>query len=121
MSPDPPLYTGDRPGHVSVPQLDDRSSEPVVKTRIRAPYSVVFPVQLRFLCVTERPVPLEDFSPSASDVYPAIHRWHGVRGTITPALRSGLQCLAGTPNPFSGWRRTIFCTGPIMRLCVASS
>jgi hypothetical protein len=48
------LCMRDRPGHVSVPQLDDRSSEPVVKTRIRAPHSVVFPMQLRSLCVTER-------------------------------------------------------------------
>jgi hypothetical protein len=33
-------------------------------------------------------------------------------GTITPGLRSGLQCLTGTPQPFSAGRRTIFCNGP---------
>ncbi|MDB5556847.1 MAG: hypothetical protein JWL86_6831 [Rhizobium sp.] len=33
----------DRPGHVSVPQLDDRPRSRSFKTRIRAPYSVVFP------------------------------------------------------------------------------
>ena len=90
-------------------------------------------MQLRSLCVTERPVPLRDFSPSASDVFPApIGRLPtpslaaGGKAAVAFAeaialgLRSGLQCLTGTPNPFSGWRRTIFCTGLIMRLCVAS-
>ena len=31
-----------------------------------------------------------------------------------------LLCLTGTPEPFSAPRRTIFCTGPMVELCVSS-
>ena len=44
----------------------------------------------------------------------------GVVGTITPALRSGLQLVTRAPAPFSAPRRTIFCTGPMAGLCVVS-
>ena len=115
--------------------LDMTASRQPVR-HVVVPRSVVFPAQLRSLCVTERPglarrlqaiTGTPEVSACLQCLHPAIHRWlptakaaAGVVGTITPAFRSGLQCLTGTPGPFSGLRRTIFCTGPDVELCVVS-
>ena len=117
------------------------SRQPVRRTSV--PRSVVFPAQRRFLCVTERPGLARECpksqgfreSPAASDVYtpPSIAGLPtakppradgkgaaGVVGTITPALRSGLQLVTRAPEPFSVPRRTIFCAGPMAELCVVA-
>ena len=88
----------------------------------------IYPMQLRSLCVTERLVPHGDFPPSASDVFPVSigplptpslaaggKAAVAFGGTITPALRSGLQRLTGAPGPFSARRRTILCMSPARR------
>ena len=88
----------------------------------------ICPMQLRSLCFTERPGPAQGLSgPGGLRCLLAIHRWTadgkaavGVAGPSTPAWRSGLLCLTGTPEPFSAPRRTIFCTGPGLELCVVS-
>jgi hypothetical protein len=119
------LRMRDRPGHGTVPQLVTGLRRPI--RHVSVPRSVVCPVQLRSLCVTEalgsgragfQGMPDR---PCAFDVPPAIHRWHGRQcGTINPRLASGLQRLTGAPEPFAAPRRTIFCTGPGMELCVVS-
>ena len=80
----------------------------------------ICPMQLRSLCFTERPGPAQGLSgPGGLRCLLAIHRWTadgkaavGVAGPSTPAWRSGLLCLTGTPEPFSAPRRTIFCMSP---------
>ena len=80
---------------------------------VSAPRSVVFPAQLRSLCVTEC-LGVTDASPSlhAHDVPPAIHRWHV--GGAGPSPPAGIRM---PPMPhrhagaFSAPRRTIFCAG----------
>ena len=108
---------GTKPCHVSNDCLAAAD-----KTRYRAPFggsSRATPVPLRHRMPRERP---RLFSLPAHDVPPAIHRWHV--GAREPSLsRSAFECLlclTGTPGPFSGLRRTIFCTGPGMELCVVS-
>ena len=106
---------GTKPCHVSIGCLAT-----AVKTRFRAPFggfSRATSVPLRHRIpwagsrfVTPRRPPMSD----------TIHRWHGGAGPSLPAWHPGLQRLTGAPGPFSAQRRTIFCTGPGMELCVVS-
>ena len=90
-------------------------------------------MRLRFLCVTERRVPLRSSDQSASDVFPApigplptpslaagAKPRVAFAGAINPGLRSGLQRVTRAPGPFSARRRTIFRTGSDMELRVVS-
>jgi hypothetical protein len=80
---------------------------------VSAPRSVVFPTQLRSLCVTgclgntdaSSSLRARDVTSSAIAGRPMLPVHH-------PRLASEcLLCLTGTPSPFSGLRRTIFCAG----------
>jgi hypothetical protein len=86
------------------------------------PRSVVFPAQLRSFCVTERLGLAQELAlPVASDVYtPPSIAGMALSGPSPPHSVRRLQRLTGAPGPFSAQRRTIFCTGPGMELCVVS-
>jgi hypothetical protein len=82
------------------------------------PRSVVFPAQLRFLCV-QGPWPFGVNDPAGGW---QVRSRAFARNRRDRRSRSapGLLCLTGTPGPFSARRRTIFCQGPGMELCVVS-
>jgi hypothetical protein len=111
VSRSPRVRMRDRPGHGTVPQLVTGLRRSI--RHVSVPRSVVFPAQLRSFCSrTARAV--AGFVRPRRHPMPAPSSIAGMTfaGTITPGLRSGLQCLTGTPRPFSAGRRTIFCNGP---------
>ena len=116
---------GYRPGHETAPQLVLTASRQPVR-RASVPRSVIFP---------------RNSGPSAS---PNASGWRTLvqlpRPRCPPSSLAGLPtaklrrvagpsprltfecilCLTGTPRPFSAERRTIFCTGPGIELCVVA-
>ena len=138
---------GYRPGHETAPQLVMTAARQPVRHR-RVPRSAVFPAQLRFPCVTERLGVADACAASTPTMCrpPSLDCRQQSCGLPTAKLRpadskaaacrqqscGGLPdhhprltfecifCLTGTPRPFSAGRRTIFCTGPGIELCVVA-
>ena len=129
LAPDPPLSHEGSAGARNRATVSDCLAA-AGKARFRAPFggfSRATPVPLRHL-IPRGGGSRCNLSLHARDVLPFAITGSPEQPTAKPRrpdhhprlVSECLLCLTGTPEPFSAPRRTIFCTGPGMELCVVS-